>query len=195
MAFPIAAIIQQAAGTTASVVSQYLAGKQQQAYYKALEENYNTNAEINDIQTARQAAYINESAASQTHQLRAQGEGTAASAKAAMVASGMDLSSGSAQAVLSSSERALKEDEDLLRYQAEVQAFENNKQGALESASLRSQAKTAQIMAHAAAKQGRLGAWGTLLTGAAQIGGTFFDSIQEEKKRQEELKAKYGYFK
>ena len=194
MAFPIAAIIQQAAGTTASVVSQYLAGKQQQAYYKALKENYNTNAEINDIQTARQAAYINESAASQTHQLRAEGEGTAASAKAAMVASGMDLSSGSAQAVLSSSERALKEDEDLLRYQAEVQAFENNKQGALESASLRSQAKTAQIMAHAA-KQGRLGAWGTLLTGAAQIGGTFFDSIQEEKKRQEELKAKYGYFK
>lgn len=131
MAFPIAAIIQQAAGTTASVVSQYLAGKQQQAYYKALKENYNTNAEINDIQTARQAAYINESAASQTHQLRAQGEGTAASAKAAMVASGMDLSSGSAQAVLSSSERALKEDEDLLRYQAEVQAFENNKQGAI----------------------------------------------------------------
>ena len=190
MAFPIAAIIQQAAGTTASVVSQYLAGKQQQAYYKALKENYNTNAEINDIQTARQSAYINESAASQVHhQLREQGADTSASAKAAMAASGMDLSSGSAQAVLSSSERALKEDEDLLRYNAEVQAFENNKQGALESASLRSQAKLAGIAAKQAKYNARFNMWSSLLTGSAQTGGTVFDNLQRGKAAKEGMTA------
>ena len=52
MAVPIAAIIQQAAGTTASVVSQYLQGKTQKAYYRAVEDAYNTNAELNDIHPA-----------------------------------------------------------------------------------------------------------------------------------------------
>lgn len=195
MAVPIAAILQQAAGTTASAVSQYLNGKAQKAYYGALQDTYNTNAELNDIQTARQSAYINEAAASQVHLMRGEREDVQSSARAAMAAQGMDLSSGSAQAVLLASERAAQEDEDLVRYQAELAAFENNKQGALASASLRSQAKVAGLMGRAAAKQGRLGAWGSILTGAAQTGGTIFDSIQDERNRQEELKAKYGYSK
>lgn len=193
MAVPIAAIIQQAAGTTASVVSQYLQGKTQKAYYRAVEDAYNTNAELNDIHTDRQSAYINEEAASRVHQMRGQFEDVQSTSRAAMAAQGMDLSSGSAQAVLTSSERAATEDEDLVRYNAELAAFENNKQGALASASLRSQAATAGIMSRAAAKQGRLGAWASILTGAAQTGGTLFEHAQNEKNRKEELKAKYGY--
>lgn len=185
MAFPTIKVMQQTMDTVSGVASQYLAGKQKRAYYKALKETNLANADINDIQTARQTAYINESAASQIHQLRQQGEATEGSAKAAMAASGMDLSSASAQAVLSSSERALKEDENLLRYQAETQAFEQNKQGALESASLRSQAKLADIAARQARYNAKFKMLGTLLTGAVQTGGLIFDNLQDEKKRNQ----------
>lgn len=193
MAVPIAAIIQQAAGTTASVVSQYLQGKTQKAYYRAVEDAYNTNAELNDIHTARQSAYINEEAASRVHQMRGQFEDVQSTSRAAMAAQGMDLSSGSAQAVLTSSERAATEDEDLVRYNAELAAFENNKQGALASASLRSQARLTQIQAKQAKAAAKFSMMSSILTGAAQTGGEIFNSMQSEKNRKEELKAKYGY--
>lgn len=191
MAFPTAQVIQQVAGTAASAVALYLNGKAQKAYYGALQDTYNTNAEINDIQTARQSAYINEAAASQVHLMRGQQEDAQSSARAAMAAQGMDLSSGSAQAVLSASERAAQEDEDLVRYQAELAAFENNKQGAMTSASLRSQGKVAGLMGRAAAKQGRLGALSSILSGALQVGGTIFENAQDEKIHKERL-AQYG---
>lgn len=193
MAIPMFPIAQTVVSGVSSLLGQYLQGKSDRAYYQALQSNYNTNADLNDIQTARQSAYINESAASQVHQMRKQGQVLEGSQKAAMAAQGMDLSSGSAQAVLSSSERAQREDEDLVRYQAELAAFENNKQGALSSANLRSQARLASISAKQSAVSSRLGMAGTILTSALGVGGQVFDYLQQNKTQAAGLKANYGY--
>lgn len=193
MAIPMFPIAQTVVSGVSSLLGQYLQGKSDRAYYQALQSKYNTNAELNDIQTARQSAYINESAASQVHQMRQQGQVLEGSQKAAMAAQGMDLSSGSAQAVLSSSERALKEDEDLVRYQAELAAFENNKQGALASANLRSQARLAALSEKQAAVSNRLGMIGTIITSALGVGGEVFNSLQQNKTLETGLKTNYGY--
>ena len=193
MAIPMFPIAQTVVSGVSSLLGQYLQGKSDRAYYQALQSNYNTNAELNDIQTARQSAYINESAASQVHQMRQQGQVLEGSQKAAMAAQGMDLSSGSAQAVLSSSERALLEDEDLVRYQAELSAFENNKQGALSSASLRSQGRLAALSGRQSGIASRLGMVGTVLTSALGVGGQIFDYLQQNKTQKAELKENYGY--
>ena len=124
---------------------------------------------------------MNEAGASQVHNLREQSQQTEGSIRAAMAAQGMDSGSGSAQAVLSSTERAYREDEALLRAQAEQQAFEINKQGALESTNLRSQARQARISAKMAKAQAKFNILGTILTGAAQTGGTIFQGLQNQK--------------
>lgn len=193
MAIPAFPIAQTVISGVSSLLGQYLQGKADRDYYRAMQSNYNTNADLNDIQTARQSAYINEAASSQVHQLRKQGAVLEGSQKAAMAAQGMDISSGSAQAVLSSSERALKEDEDLVRYQAELAAFENNKQGALASANLRSQARLAALSEKQAAVSNRLGMIGTIITSALGVGGEVFNSLQQNKTLETGLKTNYGY--
>ena len=184
MAAPIAAIIEackQAAEATSQAVTYYLQGKAQSYEDKGLASTYDTNATINDLATARQAAYVNEAGASQVHNLREQSQQAEGSIRAAMAAQGMDSGSGSARAVLSSTERAFREDEALLRATAEQQAFEINKQGALESANLRSQAKQARISAKMAKAQSKYNILSTILTGSAQVGGTIFQGLQNQK--------------
>lgn len=182
MALPASAIFgaaSAAAGAVFSGISQYMAGKARASYYNAAAGTYDTNAYINDLATARQAAYVNEAAASQIHNLREQSQQTDGSARAAMAAQGMDTASGSAQAVLSSTQRAYREDEELLRKEAEERAFEITKAGALESASLRSQAKLARINAQMAKAQSKWNIFSTVLTGASAVGGNIFRGLEQ----------------
>lgn len=182
MALPASAIFgaaSSAAGMIFNSIGAYMQGKAQAAYYNAAAGTYDTNAYINDLNTARQAAYVNEAAASQVHNLRQQRQQTAGTAKAAMAAQGMDTGSGSAQAVLSSTDRAYQEDEELLRKEAEERAFEITKAGAMESATLRSQAKMARISAQQAKAQAKWNIFSTVLTGASAVGGNIFRGLEQ----------------
>lgn len=181
MALPASAIFGAASSTAGAIfngLSAYMQGRAQAAYYKAAAGTYDTNAYLNDLTTARNAAYVNEAAASQVHNLRQQSQQTEGTARAAMAAQGMDPGSGSAQAVLSATQKAYREDEELLRAQAEQQAFEINKAGALESANLRSQAKQARLQAQLAKKQAKWNVFGSILTGASQVGGHIFAGLE-----------------
>lgn len=195
MAIPIAAIMSAGQGSTnmaTSIYQQFMQLQQQNAYYKSLSNTLGTNATINDITTGRQSAYMNEEAANQVSKVREQGEATRASARVAMAAQGMDLSSGSAQDVLTSSERAQLDDEEMIRYNNYLATTENNRQGAFTSAQLRSQQRLAEIEKRHAKGNAILGMATTLLTGSAATGGNVFSAIQAQKEKDAERQEKYG---
>nr|QGT50646.1 hypothetical protein Elusimicrob1349_1160 [uncultured Elusimicrobia bacterium] len=174
MAVPIAAIIQAASSIGSSVLS-YWGSKSQNKLYDAQAAAYETNAEIAQKTGERQADYQTQEAASQVHALRKQGEEVKGSQLAAMAAQGMDISSGSAQDVLSASERAQREDEDLIRYNAELAALETRRGADAQAADLRHQANQTRIAKKQAKAAAKMALYGSILTGSSQVASSYFD--------------------
>jgi len=184
MAVPIAAIIQAASSIGSSVLS-YWGSKSKNRLYDAQASAYETNAALAEQTGRRQADYLTQEAASQVHTWRKQGEETKGSALAAMAAQGMDISSGSAQDVLNASERALQEDEDLIRYNAELAALETRRGADAQAADLRHQANQTRIAKRQARAAAKMALYGSILTGSSQVAGSYFDQKNKNAKKEE----------
>ncbi len=180
MAVPIAAII-KAAGSIGAGVINYWGSKGQNKLYDAEISAYEANADLAQKTAERQADYLTQDAASQVHVLRKQGEQLKGEQLAAMAASGMDISSGSAQDVLSASERAMREDEDLIRYNAELSALETRRSGDTQAAHYRHQASQSRIAQKQASVAAKAALYSTLLTAGSEFASDYFDARDKQK--------------
>lgn len=168
----------QALGGIMQAGGAYSGGLAQQGYYNAAAQNALAQARLGEIAAERQVAYDNDAAVRQMQEISRSGRQTFGAQKAAMAASGMDLSSGSAQEVFLDGLRAENEDLSAVSYQAERSAYEARLQARLNSIDAQSQATQARIAGKSAKRAGVMSAAGTLLSTAGTVAGQWYQYKQ-----------------
>lgn len=157
-----------AGGVTA--YAQMQQGRAQKSYYNYLAGQARLEGAAALAMAQKQAELTQESASIENKSLALKGAEASASQKAAMAASGLDLSSVTAQDITLDTLTKAKMDEMMIRRNANLQAASQLDEGKYANWSAESQAQQYGYAGKQAKKAGNIGAFTTLLGTAASMG-------------------------
>jgi len=170
MCEPTTVMVLMAASGAMSAYSQYQQGMTQGRYYNYMADQSRIEGKAALDRAGRQSELIQDSA---KYEGMIQAEKSAeftASQKAAMVANGVDLGSGSASDIIRSSMSKEKMDEAAIRYNAEMKSWATMEEGKIQNWQSNIEANNYNFAAKQAKSAGKTSAAVTLLGTAASMG-------------------------
>jgi hypothetical protein len=182
MCSPAAAVIGlQVAGGATSAEASIQSGKAQQRYYDYLAgQNERQAADVLDAGD-KQTSFIQDSAASETKNLRASQRVFEGSQKVALAANGVPLSSVSAEDLARDTWKREEMDAEAVRYNADTKSYETQMQARAQATALRTQAGGYRMAGRNAKRAGDMGAVTSLLGSATSVSDTWYRYGQTSK--------------
>ena len=162
--------------------NQIVSSRAQSAYQNAQATQLMRQAELDQLAAERQIDYDTQAAASQIEAVRRQGKLDFGTQLAAMAAGGMSSLSGSAQDIIASSARSEDRDVSNINLQNARSAYERRLQAKLNLFDAEAQATGLKASAKASKRAGYVGAFGTLLSTAAQVYGMTYQPKAAQPK-------------
>lgn len=156
--------------TSASAAKQK--GSSDARYYSHLEEGAREQASLVLATAKTQIGFIAEGAARETEAVRTTGRRIRGAQAAGFAASGVGGVSVTAMDVALDTLEREQDDEELIRYNANIVAWETNNQAAMTAQGLISQAKGYRMAARSARRAARTDMWSTIIGTAANVAGT-----------------------
>lgn len=168
----IAAVGLQIASGAYTAYQQKKEGDAEGEYYNYLSNQSATHGNLATQRGQQQSELIQDQAARQGKDLKAQGAQVSASQKAGIAASGIDSSSVTAQDIASDTFSKQKMDEMALRYNSDVASWETETGAKYEKYGYDSEAGQYSIAGKNARKAGKTRAFSTLLGTASSVAGS-----------------------
>jgi len=166
-------------GSVLGAYGAYQQGTSQNKYYQFLAKQSEKQAVEVKQAAKEEVGVIQDVAASQVSQVGEAVDKTLASQKVGLAASGISLSSGTAEDVARDTFDAGLKDEAAIRYNADISAWQTTKQAKATSRNLRRQAQAYRKSGAAAKSAGTVNAFSTLLGG---VGSAYAFSGSRSKK-------------
>jgi hypothetical protein len=157
------------AGAGLNMYSQYQQGLSQNKYYQYLAQQNELQAKEVKKAASQEVGFIQEAAAGDVERVQDVVSQTRGTQETGLAASGVSLSSKTAEDIARATFDAGMKDEAAIRYNADVSAWQTTKQAQSTALNLRRQAQSYRASGEAAKKAGYMNAFSTLLGGASSI--------------------------